>query len=445
MKKHILILGFIIIANIVVIGQTKKILFLGNSYTAVNNLPEKVSLLASSLGDSVYFDSNTPGGYRLVNHVTNSTTLSKISQKEWDFVVIQAQSQEPSWPPSQVATEVLPYASILNDSIKSSNACTETVFYMTWGRKYGDQQNCSSWPPVCTYLGMQERLMTGYMTMAEENGSTVAPVGLAWKNTMDNDPDSLINLYSGDNSHPSLAGTYLTACVMYATMFQKSPVGANYFAGLSEYDATFLQQMAEDVVLSDTYNFTFYDTYTSINYDLGWQNWFDFGNITFADFSAIGMGATYNFIDNSLNAQDYHWDFGDGNTSTLQNPSHEYFESGEYIITQSVNNICFENSAFDTINVVIDQIEENNFDPVITINPNPGKGIFFISITSKAKTDNVDLLIFDAFGKIVKKDLLDFNNGHGEKQIDLSNLKKGIYFLKTIINEENVCQKIVIQ
>ena len=158
-------------------------------------------------------------------------TLAKISEEDWDFVVIQAQSQEPSWPPSQVVTEVLPYAGILNDSIKSNNACSETVFYMTWGRKYGDTQNCDTWPPVCTFLGMQERLMAGYMAMAELNNSTVAPVGFSWKHSMDNDPDSLINLYSSDNSHPSVSGTYLTACVMYATMFQKSPVGSGYRQG----------------------------------------------------------------------------------------------------------------------------------------------------------------------------------------------------------------------
>ena len=126
-------------------GQTYKFYLLGNSYTAANDLPEKVSKIASSLGDSVFYDSNTPGGYRLLNHATNATTLAKISQEDWDYVVIQAQSQEPSWPPSQVANEVLPYAAILNDSIKSNNLCTEVVFYMTWGRKYGDQQNCPNW------------------------------------------------------------------------------------------------------------------------------------------------------------------------------------------------------------------------------------------------------------------------------------------------------------
>ncbi len=387
--KGLLILVLVVIANASVSGQAKKILFLGNSYTAVNNLPQEVYNLALSLGDSIYYDSNTPGGYRLINHATNATTLAKISAEDWDFVVIQAQSQEPSWPPSQVATEVLPYAAVLNDSIKSNNACTETVFYMTWGRKYGDKQNCPAWPPVCTFAGMQERLMTGYYSMAEQNSATLAPVGLAWKEAMDNDPDSLINLFSSDNSHPSMSGTYLTACVMYATLFQKSPLGAKYSAGLSENDALFLQQVAEDVVLNETYNFTFFDTYTNIDYDLTRESWFDKGNIAFAGFSWLVDGATYQFLDNSLNGETYLWDFGDGETSELQNPTHTYAESNIYLVKQSVANPCFEDDASELINVVVSSSEEISGESVVSVHPNPGNGIFNLTIQSKAPQNKI--------------------------------------------------------
>ena len=57
-----------------------------------------ISEIALSFGDTVNYDSNTPGGCTLQGHTINSTSLSKISQQSWDFVVIQAQSQEPSFP-----------------------------------------------------------------------------------------------------------------------------------------------------------------------------------------------------------------------------------------------------------------------------------------------------------------------------------------------------------
>ncbi len=443
-SKIILITVWTLVANVLVFSQEKNILFLGNSYTASHNLPEKVSKLASSMGDSVFYDSNTPGGYRLLNHASNATTLAKISQEDWDFVVLQAQSQEPSWPPSQVASEVLPYATILNDSIKSNNPCSETVFFMTWGRKYGDQQNCAGWPPVCTFLGMQERLMAGYMTMAEENGSTVAPVGLAWKHAMDNDPDSLINLYSGDNSHPSLSGTYLTACVMYATMFQKSPVGSIFTAGLPESQATFLQQMAEEVVLNEDYNFTFFDTYTNINYELDWQSWFDLGNVAIAGFNVIGLGATFSFSDVSLNADSWIWDFGDGSTSTLSNPSHIYTESGTYPVSQSVSNDCFDDVAYDTIQVMISLAEEILEQSGVFISPNPGKGIFELYTNCQVMHNSAPYLVMDVNGKAVAEGSLLTSNGTIINHIDLSNLENGIYYLRLDLGGKAVVKILII-
>lgn len=444
MKKFLLLSGFILLTVVFANAQVKKILFLGNSYTGVNNLPEKVSMLASSLGDSVWYDSNTPGGYRLMNHATNPVTLQKIRQHDWDFVVIQAQSQEPSFPPQQVADEVLPYAAILNDSIKSNNPCSETVFFMTWGRKYGDYQNCPTWPPVCTFLGMQERLVAGYMTMAEQNSSTVAPVGLAWKHTMDNEPDSLIDLYTGDYSHPSPAGTYLTACVMYATMFHRSPVGASYHAGLPDYEASFLQQMATEVVLGEEYNFVFNDPHTGINYDLWWNDWFDFGNIAVAGFTYEGQDREFTFTDQSLNATEFYWEFGDGGTSVQQHPTHNYAQSGNYLVIHSVQNLCFEDTSMDTVNVVFTSLDELNSRTTISISPNPGKGIFKINIEDAAN-NSCSYEIFEVNGRMLGSGTLSGENGAFSGSIDLSACNKGLYYIRFSFGKETINKAIIIQ
>src|SRR5687768_13694632 len=71
------------------------VLFLGNSYTGVNNLPQLVHDVALSAGDTLAFDSYTPGGYQLVDHSIDVTSQNKIMTGGWDYVVIQGQSQEP--------------------------------------------------------------------------------------------------------------------------------------------------------------------------------------------------------------------------------------------------------------------------------------------------------------------------------------------------------------
>ncbi|HEY0262763.1 MAG TPA: hypothetical protein VGB95_07035, partial [Chitinophagales bacterium] len=134
--KKILLLVIVAATITFVNGQslTKRALFLGNSYTYVNDLPQMIADAAASTNDILIFDSNAPGGYTLQEHSTNSTSLTKIAVGNWDYVVLQEQSQFPSFPDWQVEEDVFPYAKELDSIINAENPCAETVFYMTWGR-----------------------------------------------------------------------------------------------------------------------------------------------------------------------------------------------------------------------------------------------------------------------------------------------------------------------
>jgi hypothetical protein len=202
-------------------GQTKRMLFLGNSYTSFNNLPQMLANIAASTGDSLIFDSNTPGGHTLRQHATNPVSLGKIAVGNWDYVVLQEQSQLPSFSLPQVENEVFPFAAALDDSIRRHNACAETMFYMTWGRKNGDASNCAALPLVCTYAGMDSLLNLRYRIMADRNSAVLSPVGAVWRYIRQQHPT--LELYQADGSHPSVAGTYAAACSFYAAAFRKSP------------------------------------------------------------------------------------------------------------------------------------------------------------------------------------------------------------------------------
>ena len=240
----LLFISFAIKSN----AQFKKInvLFLGNSYTYVNNLPLLIKEIALANGDTLLFDSNCPGGHTFNNHFNNATSPSKINAQTWDCVILQAQSQEPSFSPSQLEAQTLPYAIKLDSLIKNNNNCSETIFYETWGRKYGDASNCVSYPPICTYLGMQDRLRASYKLFADTTHSILSPAGEAWRKSIAQNPT--LELYSSDQSHPSLEGSYLTACVFYETLFHKSVLSNTYTAGVSSINVSFLQQIAHDVV-----------------------------------------------------------------------------------------------------------------------------------------------------------------------------------------------------
>ncbi|HLP12386.1 MAG TPA: DUF4886 domain-containing protein [Flavobacteriales bacterium] len=243
----VIITGICFFMNGLLFAQSlKNVLFIGNSYTQVNDLPGMVSTIASSLNDSVYHESSTPGGYTLQMHSTNPGTLSKINSGNWQYVVIQAQSQEPAMPPAQVAANVYPYADSLVKHVWEHDTCTRVLFYMTWGRKNGDAANCPFYPVVCTYGGMQSRLRQSYLEMAQLFNKEVCPVGVAWKEVRET--DSTIELYNADESHPSLEGTYLAACTFYCSIFHKPVTGCYVPAGISLPVANLLQVIAQSTV-----------------------------------------------------------------------------------------------------------------------------------------------------------------------------------------------------
>jgi hypothetical protein len=229
--------------------QSKRALFIGNSYTAYNNLPQLTADVALSAGDTLNVASSTPGGFTFEGHLSNPATLDLLSQGNWDFVVLQQQSQMPAFPLAQVEIETFPFATALNDTIRAHNPCAETVFYMTWGRENGDQQNCANWPPVCTYEGMDDLLRERYMMMAEMNQGIVSPVGATWRFLRENHPE--IELFASDGSHPSPTGSYVAAVCFYTSLFRKSPLNALFDYTIDNGHEAIIRQTVHDLVFNN--------------------------------------------------------------------------------------------------------------------------------------------------------------------------------------------------
>ncbi|MBR5253505.1 MAG: T9SS type A sorting domain-containing protein [Bacteroidales bacterium] len=246
MKKLLLlvVLCFVSLFNLSA-QEIKKVLFIGNSYTHVNDLPTLVRNLSLSMGEEISCESITPGGARFMTHAQNSNVISKLQEGNWDFVVLQGQSQEVAFPDGQFFDEVYPYARELDSLAKVFNPDVKVLFYMTWGYRYGDQVNCQYYPPFCTYESMSLRLKTNYCLMANDFSSWVSPVGAAWSYSIANKPELV--LHSSDNSHPSIQGSYLAACCFYIMMSGNNVVSDYLPSGVSAEDGEFLQNVANRV------------------------------------------------------------------------------------------------------------------------------------------------------------------------------------------------------
>lgn len=305
------------------------VLFIGNSYTSVNNLPAIISDIAISKGKEISYDTQLQGGATLQTHASNASTYTKINSKPWDYVIIQAQSQEPSFPDTQVDTQTIPYAIQLADSIYANNYCTDVLFYMTWGRENGDPQ----WGPISTYEGMQMRLRNAYVRMKDSVQGSVAPVGMAWWDVRNNAPT--IQLYAADESHPSYEGSYLAACTFYASLFQDSPIGSTFLGGLDAITAGQLQLSASTATLDSL------------------EQWGIRGpqEQSIANFSMFNFDPEIQLTNSSWRATSYSWNFGDGNSSTDVDPTHVYSANGTYTVQLIAYSECNSDTLEQQINI----------------------------------------------------------------------------------------------
>ncbi len=416
MKKRILMLIASSLILLPVLCQpTLRVLFLGNSYTAANDLPGMVADVASSAGDSVIYDSNTPGGFTLQGHSGDAGSLSKIAAGGWDYVVLQEQSQLPSFPASQVNTQMFPFAKQLDSLILLSNPCAETVFYMTWGRKNGDASNCANWPPVCTYAGMDSLLRMRYMQMAASNKAIVSPVGAVWRYLRNTQPQ--IELYEADESHPSEAGTYAAACSFYSTLFRKDPTQITFSGTLPHNDALLIRNAVKAVAF-DSLSYWFVGTYEPA-----------------AAFSFSQSVDTVFFTNQSLNASGYLWDFGDGTSDTTTHPVHVYAQNGTYQVLLKASHCGLQDTDTATVQVVSIGIEPKASHQTLKLFPNPAADLITLQLPDEFAGNKNTILIYTPDGQLVRREIVP--EGMRQLSISVSGLPAGLWIVSVVSDHGN--------
>ena len=254
------------------------VLMMGNSYTSANGLASMVEGILDADGYNATVDTVNGGGMKLPAHWQNVNTSGNqwnttLRGSSWDYVVLQDQSQVPTFPTTNGVWQDSKNASVsLSHAIEDEGG--ETVLFMTWGYRDGDSLNSFN----NNFTTMQERLLEGYTRYAENisaagNAVWMAPVGLAYKTVHDNvlsggvDPTTSGNLfydlYSSDGSHPSLSGSYLAACVFHSTTTGEHCVGSTDSVNLNAATKLALQQAADDTVFNQTSGMSYYPWETS--------------------------------------------------------------------------------------------------------------------------------------------------------------------------------------
>ncbi|MCI0542056.1 MAG: hypothetical protein L0Z50_43245 [Verrucomicrobiales bacterium] len=192
-------------------SRSINLLFIGNSFTQRNNLPELLAELAAARNLSVRHELISVGGASLRTHWNAGRAAKSIATGGYDYVVLQEQSTLPVKNAQRMAENVR----LFGEAIKQAGS--ETVLYMTWARQHSPET--------------QQSIADAYIAVGKELGATVVPVGLVWQDFLAQHDRPV--LYDRDQSHPSLAGSYLAACVFLAALLKANP--SSILGGSTEY------------------------------------------------------------------------------------------------------------------------------------------------------------------------------------------------------------------
>ena len=179
------------------------ILFIGNSFTARNNMPQLLVDLAAARGRDVRCSMIQAGGASLRMHWNKGEAVKAIAKGQYDWVVLQEQSTLPVKNAQRMRENI----ELFVEPVAASGA--QMALYLTWARRNApDSQNA---------------ITTAYKSASKEIGATLVPAGVAWETFMATHDTPL--LHDKDLSHPTLAGSYLAACVFLAALFKENATG----------------------------------------------------------------------------------------------------------------------------------------------------------------------------------------------------------------------------
>lgn len=210
---HRLLLLFCLLFHLTLhADEEKRLLIIGNSYTFCNDLPALIQAMADADKLAMQVDSYTAGAMSLrgfLNSPQHRKGLSMLEKGNYDYILLQDQSQTPAYKPEETLDSVQRWSTL------ARKHGAKPVLFMTWAHAEQTDGN-----KVRLQTAMHEDTAKTYCKAAINSKAKVAPVGEAWRRWYAKHPNA--PLHTKDMSHPTPEGTYLAACVIYSTITGKS-------------------------------------------------------------------------------------------------------------------------------------------------------------------------------------------------------------------------------
>lgn len=236
-----------------------RVLFIGNSLTYYNDMPELLEKLAVSAGKKITVESATEGSSTMCQQTSTTTSIGLMvknyMKQKWDYVVLQP-SRRITSKENTVKNAEFDAGKVLDSWIKDAGA--KTLLYCTWGNNTGsasiytmnaDKVNASSSGSFAITQDEHSKYMQSISReYSELLGADLVDCAELFRYMLNEQPS--VNVYYTDNRHPSLYGSYAVACAFYSYLYGESAEEAakKYHTGISEDLAVMLAKAAAHVI-----------------------------------------------------------------------------------------------------------------------------------------------------------------------------------------------------
>lgn len=233
------------------VEDTTRVLFIGNSFTYYNAMPQIFEQLALQGNHPVKIMQHTPGGVSVgdisqgtMAHMNNPNVYQYLRSYKWDFLVLQDNQGRfvLDYGVFPATSLVIKGHKMIRDSLLHYSPCAQVLWFAGWGWKNGYQ------PYSSTGTGIIDRIYNNYTVLLDSAGHTIAPIGAAWKKLIAS--TSTLNLWDPDDAHPSYIGSLLTADVIYSSIFKTSALESTFASTvISAYNDSLLRTIAFQTVI----------------------------------------------------------------------------------------------------------------------------------------------------------------------------------------------------
>jgi hypothetical protein len=219
-----------------------RVLLIGNSYTQANLMPHLLRRISESVprGTPLQIETVVRGGFTLRKHLEYGEAATRIRRGHYDEVVLQGHSLSAVFDPFELDQSVHLFKRMID------RTGARTVLYATWPR-HPQASFYRAQFEVRSFADMASRVDGAYARLAGRFNARVAPVGRAFARALHEAPH--LELYRSDGSHPSPAGSFLAASVLYGTLTGQDPRAATYRPfNVTERDAELAKQLAAEAL-----------------------------------------------------------------------------------------------------------------------------------------------------------------------------------------------------